>query len=126
MILGVFVCQSLILLAQGVGIIDRHGARPAPPATAGGCHKRAAKGQLGQADRQPPSKPAEPCWHRLTRLEIKADCPTYASTACPPVATFRFVQEVSEESVPPGARACARVVAALQALHSARPMCRAN
>src|SRR5262245_39564638 len=29
MILGVFVCQSLILLAQGVGIID-HGARPGP------------------------------------------------------------------------------------------------
>ena len=106
-----------ILLAQGVGIIDRHRG------AAGASNKRRP---LPQAGRQPSSKPAVLCWDCLTRLEIKADCPTYASTACPPVATFRFVQEVSEESVPPGARACARVVAALQALHSARPMCRAN
>jgi hypothetical protein len=64
MILGVFVYQSLILLAQGVGIIDRHRS------VAGTSNKRRP---LPQAGRQPSSKPAVLCWDRLTRLEIKAD-----------------------------------------------------
>ena len=60
----IIVFQSLILLAQGVGIIDRHWG------AAGASNKRRP---LPQAGRQPSSKPAVPYWDRLTRLEIKAD-----------------------------------------------------
>jgi len=43
MILGVFVCQSLILLAQVVGIIDRHRG------AAGASNKRRLLPQAGTA-----------------------------------------------------------------------------